>query len=623
MSSTASSATPTPPAHAPERRLGVERVLGPTRVEEVMSRIYARGDRLILRFVLAHAAIAIALAEFYDTWLISLVVSAAAASMFWVSTRLAPGAFVTRCIAGVSLQTFCALHIYQMHGLAEMHFFFFTASTMLIVYHDSRSMWPGTLLIIAQHILFALLHNSGTQLYFFEEDYVGFTKLFFHFGIALVQVGVASYWAHLLRKRTLWDVYQRDQIQHAADTTERQSARLEELVAQLGAAKERAEESTRIKSEFLATMSHEIRTPMNGILGMTDVLLDTELSPEQRDVAQTAKRSGLALLAILNDILDLSKIESGKFVLENAPFAPHAVLADVGDMMQHVARSKQLELRVRAASDAPLAVLGDSGRLRQVLVNLVGNALKFTEHGHVALELRVTTTTAGAKRLHIAVSDTGIGISASALERLFEPFTQADSTTSRRYGGTGLGLAISRRLIRMMGGELNAQSTPGEGSTFLVDLPLIEAGDAIPAALPSRAPDLQRAGEPPLPLGLRVLLAEDNPVNQRVASHLLKKLGCEVMLAATGRAAVDAWRTGGFDIVLMDCQMPVLDGFGATAEIRSLERSGARTPILAMTANAMRGDREQCLAAGMDGYVSKPVSAAELAAAIRQITVRS
>lgn len=406
------------------------------------------------------------------------------------------------------------------------------------------------------------------------------------------------------------------QLEDALKTLKEKSDELEIKNKKLKDAETKAQSANLAKSQFLANMSHEIRTPMNGVLGMLQLLEETELTQEQESYVRTIRTGGQSLLGIINEILDFSKIEAGKFELEENPFNLRSDITSIINLFIPVADRKQIELKLSVGNSIPEVLTGDMMRIRQILTNLLGNAIKFTEKGSVSLEILDHGKKGDKRKVEFRVRDTGIGISQEKQKKLFQPFSQADSSITRKYGGTGLGLSISTRLVELMGGSMNVKSTEGEGACFFFHILLKEvevseqAHKSQWAGFETDSQKLDRNLAEKIPL--RILLAEDNLINQKVAIATCKKMGYVPELAKNGKIAVEMARENDYDIILMDLQMPEMDGLEATRIIKK-GFPGRKTPvIIAMTANASNEDRAICLATGMDDFIGKPFSLAGL-----------
>jgi signal transduction histidine kinase len=392
------------------------------------------------------------------------------------------------------------------------------------------------------------------------------------------------------------------------------------VLALMQAERDEAERANRAKSEFLANVSHELRTPMNAIIGMTDLALQEPLTPSARDYLETARTSATLLVSLLNEILDFSKLDSGRFSLEAAPFDLRVAVQQTVKTLIHHAEAKNLRLDCDITEGVDMRVAGDSLRLRQVLNNLIGNAIKFTSQGAVTVSVRPVTSDDSNVSFQFAVRDTGIGISPEDQGKIFAPFTQVDASMTRRFGGAGLGLTIAANLVAMMGGQLHVESEPGSGSTFSFTIRLPRAASPPPpptseaiAAAPAKAS-----------AALCILLAEDTHANQKLITTVLRRRGHRVEVVSNGAEAVEAVRQGRYDVILMDIQMPIMDGFEATAAIRALaEPAIATVPIVALTAHAMQGDDDRCLMAGMDAYLAKPIDIRTLVDLVEELPHRA
>jgi signal transduction histidine kinase/ActR/RegA family two-component response regulator len=444
-----------------------------------------------------------------------------------------------------------------------------------------------------------------------------------HFGFAFVTTFFLAIIIFLIRVRNfrrleafrLLDEKQKRDLAAALEITKTSNEALEHNNRQLAEARDAAEVASRIKSEFLANMSHEIRTPLNAIIGLADLMLQNELPDDQGENIAMIQTSGIHLLDILNNILDFAKIEAERLELEYAPFSVHEQVVAVYDILQIGARKKNLKFRYEVADDVPKALIGDAVRIRQVLLNLVGNAIKFTHEGEVDIAVHCVTQTSQQATLHFVVRDTGIGLSADEKTRIFEAFSQADSSTTREYGGTGLGLSISVRLIEAMNGRFWVESEKGRGSIFQFEVSF-DMADALAEAV---AIHVDQKIYP-----LKILLAEDNVVNQRVAIRMLEKEGHVVRVVGDGQQALLALSEEQFDVLLTDIQMPEMDGVELAQKIRASEKEGGpRQKIIALTAHASEEDRQLCIASGMDDYLTKPIRRRDLMVVLQQIAAQN
>ncbi|WP_166437018.1 ATP-binding protein [Niastella caeni] len=544
-----------------------------------------RADKLMNYFLIGFFAGGIGLAFFFDTWLIAFGIGGTLLAAYYTTKITLPNSNLYQYVLSVVLALFMAQFIYQMHGMFEMHFFAFIGSAILIAYQNWKLQVPILVVVVLHHAILGYLQDIGhTQVYFTRLDYFDVITFTIHIILAGIIFFICGLWAYLLKK---YNVH------------------LRKINAELDKARIEAETACNAKSIFLATMSHEIRTPMNGVINMSSMLAETPLTEKQREYTNIISTCGESLLNVINDILDFSKIESGKMDLEKEDFLLRNCIEDVLHIFSAKSAETGLDLSYRIEGTVPDQILGDELRLRQILTNLIGNAIKFTNEGEVFVGVRTISKANDQYELQFEIRDTGIGIPADKMQRLFKAFSQVDSSTNRKYGGTGLGLAIAQKLVELMGGRIWVKSEPGKGSSFFFTIQT-KGKSSIPDVTNQRNSKHEK-----LPgffseiYPLHILIAEDNLFNQQVIVHILNKMGYQPKVVENGALAVAASQAENFDVIFMDMQMPEMDGLEATRAIRKALQ--IQPVIIALTANTMTGDREKCIDAGMNDYIGKPI----------------
>lgn len=564
-----------------------------------------RSDRLMNYFLSAYFVIGLLFAFSYDTWTIAASIGGLSLLAYYSTKILLPDSDLYQYVLSAVLGIFMGLYIYQMHGLFEMHFFAFIGSAILITYQNWKLQIPILLLVVLHHGVFGYLQDIGFDVYFTRIGYLDLQTFIIHISLAAMIFFICGLWAYQLKK------YSEAEAQHTFEIGEMQKAvmlheerkRNEEILkaAYLNAekAREEAERANRAKSVFLATMSHEIRTPMNGVLGMASLLAETALSQEQKEYTDTIKGSGESLLTVINDILDFSKIESGNLEIDNHDFDLRQCIEDVMDVFAVKAAQKNLDLVYQIDYQIPAMITGDSHRLRQVLINLIGNAIKFTHEGEIFIGIDLLNMEGNRIELAFLIRDTGIGIAPDKLSRLFKAFSQVDSSTTRKYGGTGLGLIIAQKLIGLMGGEITVESLQGAGTSF---------GFAIGSQIAQQSMRQYANASQSVLTGKKVLIADDNATNRSILKTQLEQWSMHSVLASSGSEALEILAGGhSFDLVITDMQMPEMDGVQLTKEIKS------RYTMLPVILLSSIGDESKRLHSNLFAAVlNKPVKQQQL-----------